>query len=201
MRSIAMMFNRDAGVASPQSFAIAASSATTAVVATQTFNDQAPNNIVQLTFTADNAGGTAAVNDVYLFKGAGDISRSTLPGGVTLSGDYASLANLHDFFSRVPVKVLAMTVQTSDVANFAKRMEVAMDTPSQQNADVMRINLVDYRQTVGNTFADTLKIANKPFIVLPQTRFKFQILKNSSITLTLEVPQVAISAALSDIGF
>lgn len=164
-------------------------------------NNFGTNNTLDFTVTADNAGGTAALNTVYILAGRGDTAYQSLPSGVTVSGDYDDWANLRDYLNNIPMTITQIQLKTDDTDNFGYRIETGNMNPNRQNEKISRIDLTKYRQPTGNGYADSLTIADQAIAAIPQTFLSLQLLKNTYIRVTLTIAQLQLTAQVSPANF
>lgn len=147
-----------------------------------------PTSKIVITITADNVN-AAAISSFNLFSGRGDTSFSDLPAGLSVSGDYADWGNLQDYLKNVPMLIQGMSLKTSDTDNFGYRMTLFDTNPNRANEKSTYVDLVDYRQPAGNSYADSLNVPASAltFYSLPTTVFQMQIKKNTNIRITLNI--------------
>lgn len=197
MRSLAYSFQRDA----QSGLATAAGNPNVAVAVTNNFNDFSTNNQIELIFTADNAVGTAALSEIGLLPGTGKGRITALPAGVTLSGDYADIADFYDYVANNAMKVTNIFMQSADTTNYAGRLTVGMIQPNGKTPGETYKQLTDYRESTGNGYSDVINIKNLQLVTIPKLYAKFDLKKNTSIRVILTVESCVESAALTPINF
>ncbi len=169
------------------------------------FNDWVNNfgkrNLIDLTFTADNAVGTADLSDVALFPGCGAGAITTLPAGVTVSGDYASIAAYYDYCQRMKFPVTNIWMQSADTANFDGKLTYGLIMPNGTQPNQSFLQLSGKKVSTGNGFADNININDLPLMVMPNLQVKFSLKKNTKIRFLLTVPELEIKGSTSPVMF
>lgn len=139
---------------------------------------------IELVLTAD--GTAAAKSTVYLIPGVGDTSALSLPTGVTLSGDYSTVAELHAMLSNYGLLINRIEMQTTDTANYGYNLYFANRTPNKQNTREARVSLQQYREPVGTGYSDTLIIPEeRAFVIQPNTYVKTELKQSTQISFRL----------------
>lgn len=148
---------------------------------------------IALTFTADNAQGTAATNDIFVIPGVGSAAAKSLPSGVTLSGDYSSMADLCDVFENVKFAVESIDIETSSTANYeGTKFVMGMRRLNKKNPAEVDLRMSQFQTSNGSGLTKTATIDNRAlsggFLVEPLWYLKFvSLLKNTSVTIYLKV--------------
>lgn len=159
----------------------------------QVANNLSATNKMRLRIAVDNAGDTpAAVPNVYAITGCANTAAQTLPGGTTYSGDFTSFAELQDYLQKNKLYITSIKLQTSNTDNFAETLVIGERMPNNKNPKEQEFNLVDFRKSTGNGFADDLTIdataLGGGIVMKSNVYFRFSnILKNSFVTMWLGV--------------
>jgi hypothetical protein len=143
------------------------------------------------------AGATAgATNNVFLLPGVGSAAAKTLGTGITISGDYTSMADLADYVNNVPCLLQTLRIETSNTANF------------ENTAIVIGFYLADFQESVGNGLKKSIKITKEDLnngeglIISPQTYIKFEgLVQSTTITAYFNISHVVRTFLLDAASF
>lgn len=151
-------------------------------------NDFQPTQQVTITLTADNDAGTAAISTVPFMRGTGGGSSDGLPAGITMSGDYDSYTELQNAFRDTGINIEQIILESDTTAHFNGTRKIVRYERLFNNVagPTETIYLNKYKTDSGGGVSTTAIIADKPFFVTPRTVFNVEVIKNSSITITLE---------------
>lgn len=162
-------------------------------------NNFAPVVEVKATFTADNAGGTAARTPVFVIPGCGKIADQSLGAGVTYTGDFATYADFIQYLRHVGQQLRYIKVQTSDAANnFNQTVSIGQHRPNLKDNAPQDFQLVDYRENGAGTYTDYIKIdLGDGVLISPQvTLLLTSLFKNTNITFFLGISHWEASKVL-----
>lgn len=138
---------------------------------------------LRASFTADNAGGTAANSAFYPIAGCGSAARATLPAGVTYAGgSFSTYADLQDYLQKAGVVIESVRMSDAGTTNYSNEIATADVMPWNTNIQEKVYQLSDYRENVGSGYSDVINMKDMKFVVLPNTYMKTSILKNTTIT-------------------
>jgi hypothetical protein len=156
------------------------------------------------------AGATAgATNNVFLLPGVGSAAAKTLGTGITISGDYTSMADLADYVNNVPCLLQTLRIETSNTANFENTAIVIGErNPNNQNNKERRFYLADFQESVGNGLKKSIKITKEDLnngeglIISPQTYIKFEgLVQSTTITAYFNISHVVRTFLLDAASF
>lgn len=150
-------------------------------------------NQMRARFTVNNANETGAqIANVYLIPGVGNAAARSLNAAVTYSGDFGTFAEFLAYMDANKLMITEIRFQTDNTANFSETLILGTRRPNNQNPSERQINLVDFRKSTGNGYADDLTIPstalNDGVLIDARTYFRFSnIVKNSTLTMYLTV--------------
>jgi hypothetical protein len=148
-------------------------------------------NTTRLVFAADGQQ-AADKSPFYIVSGVGDLAAKALPAGLSLSGDFPSVAAWQDYAENVPLSIASIRMETSDTDNWENTVLLLGErNPDGSKPNPRKLYMTDYQVSSGNGMKKSVVIPAEVlnnFVLTPQAYIQFQgIKKGTTITIYLSI--------------